>query len=106
MSTRMAPDFRILGPLEVVGSAGDHVPLGGRKRRALLAVLLPEAGRPVSADRIVDAVWPEADARSGRRLLQVNVSTLRQALGPGPAIEARAGGYVLDVEPEALDAAR
>ena len=41
-------DFRILGPLEV-SDGGRHVPLGGAKPRALLAVLLQKTGaqRPV-----------------------------------------------------------
>ncbi|MEV6924512.1 hypothetical protein AB0M46_08380 [Dactylosporangium sp. NPDC051485] len=45
-------DFRILGPLEVV-VAGEAVPLGGAKPRAVLIALLLHPGRYVAADRLI-----------------------------------------------------
>jgi len=48
--------FHILGPLEVVRS-GCAVPLGGRRQRAVLALLLLEANRVVSVDRLAEDVW-------------------------------------------------
>ena len=46
------PDaFGILGPLEVLRS-GRAVPLGGPRQRAMLALLLVEANRAVSMDRL------------------------------------------------------
>ena len=47
--------FHILGPLEVVRS-GCVVPLGGRRQRAVLALLLLEANRVVSFDRLAEDV--------------------------------------------------
>ena len=44
------PDFRILGPLEVVDETGTLL-LGGLKQRAVLALLLLEAPKAVSTDR-------------------------------------------------------
>ncbi len=49
-------EFRILGPLEVL-SDGQVLDLGGHKQRALLALLLLEANRPVSRDRLIDALY-------------------------------------------------
>jgi len=49
-------DFRILGPLEVVTEAG-HVRLGGPKQRATLAILLLNANRVVSVDRLADDLY-------------------------------------------------
>ena len=47
-------EFRILGPLEV--RDGERVlPLGGERRRAVLALLLLDANRVVSVDRLVAA---------------------------------------------------
>src|SRR6201984_3325582 len=44
-------DFGILGPLEV-SRCGSVVPLGGPRQRAVLALLLLEANRVVSLDRL------------------------------------------------------
>src|SRR3982751_439412 len=49
--------FRVLGPLEAVDE-GRPVPLGRRRTRALLAYLLLHANEPVSADRLIDELWP------------------------------------------------
>lgn len=49
-------EYRILGPIEVVTAAGPLV-LGGPKQRALLGVLLLDAGRAVSTDRLAAALW-------------------------------------------------
>ena len=97
-------DFRILGPLEVV-SEGRALDLGRPKQRALLAMLLLAPGKVVSSDRLVDDLWdgrPPADASGA---LQVQVSRLRQVLGPG-VLESRRPGYVLDVDPATVDAVR
>jgi DNA-binding SARP family transcriptional activator len=49
-------DFGILGPLEVSRS-GCVVPLGGPRQRAVLALLVLEANRVVSMDRLAEDVW-------------------------------------------------
>ena len=51
-------EFGILGPLEVRDGPGP-VPVPGAKERALLADLLVNAGRVVSADRLVEDLWGE-----------------------------------------------
>jgi DNA-binding SARP family transcriptional activator len=48
--------FRVLGPLEVRDRHGEPVRLGSPKLRAVLALLLVSANRPLSASRLVDAV--------------------------------------------------
>ncbi len=101
----MGLELRILGPVEVV-VGGEPRRLGGRKQRSLLALLGVHAGQVVSADRIIEALWPAYDP-AARKRLQVYVSQLRKALGPaGAAIEWRPEGYVLAVEPDAVDAGR
>ena len=47
-------DFRILGPLEVMGDEGPVV-LGGQKQRGLLALLLVHAGQVVASERLITA---------------------------------------------------
>ena len=58
-------EFRLLGPLEVVGDDGAPMPLGGRRPRALLALLLLNANEVVSVDRLIDGIW--GDAAAGER---------------------------------------
>ena len=48
--------FRILGPLEVVGGAGP-LPLGGPKQKAVLACLLVQANEVVPVDALAEAIW-------------------------------------------------
>jgi DNA-binding SARP family transcriptional activator len=66
-------DFCLLGPLEV-RRAGATLELGGPKQRALLALLLVDAGRAVSTDRLIDALWGESPPRTAATSLQ-NSST-------------------------------
>jgi DNA-binding SARP family transcriptional activator len=51
--------------------------------RAALWLLSIHGGRPVHRERLMDALWPDADPVAGKRNLQVAVSSLRQALEPG-----------------------
>jgi DNA-binding SARP family transcriptional activator len=97
-------DFAILGPLEVRAD-GEQIPLGGPKQRALLTMLLLDAGRVVSLDRLVDALWEGDPPATATASLQNFVAQLRKALG-AETIETRAPGYLVRLEPEQLDAAR
>jgi DNA-binding SARP family transcriptional activator len=94
-------EFRILGPLEVLEN-WRQVELGGAKQRALLAILLLDANRVVSAERLIDSLWDDSPPEQARKALQVYVSQLRKALGKG-RIVTRDPGYLLRVEAGALD---
>jgi DNA-binding SARP family transcriptional activator/class 3 adenylate cyclase len=98
------PDFRVLGPLEVVGAKGP-IPLGGQKQRALLALLLIRAGEVVSTDRIVNELWGEQPPKTATASLQNFVSQLRKLLGT-ELVVTKQPGYMLKVAPEQLDLAR
>ncbi len=97
-------EFRILGPLEVVEN-GRPVDVGGPKQRALLCVLLLEANRVVSTDRLIDALWEESPPETAQKALQVHVSQLRKALGKERVV-TRPAGYLLSVEEGELDLER
>jgi DNA-binding SARP family transcriptional activator len=97
-------DFRILGPLEVSDETR-LVALGGPRQRALLAILVLEAGRLVSTDRLVDLLWEREAPKTATASLQNSVARLRRALG-ADVIETRAPGYLLDVAPHQIDARR
>ena len=96
--------FRILGPLEALVD-GRSVPLGGAKQRAVLALLLLEAGRVVPTDRLIDALWSGAPPPTANASLQNFVSQLRKVLGP-ETIETHPPGYRIQIDGEQLDLAR
>ncbi|MCW7943847.1 transcriptional regulator [Streptomyces hygroscopicus] len=98
--------FGILGPLDV--RTGDGTPLdpGGPRPRALLTLLLLDAGRTVSTDRLMDGLYGEEQPSGAANALQSQISRLRKRLGPHPEIEATATGYRLSVPPDAVDAHR
>jgi predicted ATPase/DNA-binding SARP family transcriptional activator len=104
-------DFEILGPLEV-RAQGEPLPLGGAKRRALLALLLLRANEVVSTDWLIDELWGERPPETAANTLQAHVSQLRRALDAGlgdrepPVLVTQAPGYMLRVPPDALDAHR
>jgi DNA-binding SARP family transcriptional activator len=97
-------DFRILGPLEVI-SDRKVVDLGGPKQRTLLALLLLEANRVVSSDRLIEALWEETPPETAGKALQVYVSKLRKLLGK-ERVETKAPGYLLHVDADEFDLPR
>jgi DNA-binding SARP family transcriptional activator len=101
-------DFRILGPLEVLDK-DDRVALGGDKQRALLALLLVNAGETLSTDRLIDELWGEHPPATAAKTVQVHISRLRKALAAGDSdglVVTREHGYQLDIDPERLDSRR
>ncbi|MEA3511707.1 MAG: BTAD domain-containing putative transcriptional regulator, partial [Actinomycetota bacterium] len=75
---------------------GEAIPLGGQRQRAVLALLLLNAGRPVPIDRIVLEIWPDQPVGRVRDSLYTYVSQLRKALGKDRIVRAD-GGYRLDL---------
>ena len=70
-------------------------PPAQRHRIALLALLAAQWPRPVSRDRAMALLWPERPIHSARRLLNLAVYVLREALGDG-AITSTMDGLLLD----------
>jgi DNA-binding SARP family transcriptional activator len=100
----MAIDYRLLGPLAVERD-GVPVDLGAYRQRALLGLLLANAGTVLSTDRILDELWGETAGTDKQGSLWVYVSGLRGALEPGRTkrsegaiLLTRAPGYVLAVD--------
>src|SRR5881397_741188 len=97
-------EYRVLGPLEALGSAGP-LPLGGAKQRAVLALLLLNANRVVSRERLIDELWGDDPPETAVASVQVYVSRLRKLLG-SETLVTRPPGYVLLAEPESVDLQR
>src|SRR5918999_259990 len=85
----------LLGPLRLAVE-GTPVDVPGPKRRAVLALLAAAEGRVVTADHLLDALWPTEPPESGRAALQSHVSRLRRHLGrEAPRLAAAGGGRAL-----------
>jgi len=98
-------EFRLLGPIEVIGDDGASIPLGGARPRALLAQLLLNANTVVSTDRLIDGIWGERPPASAQSALQVHVHSLRRTIGPD-RIVTRTPGYLVRVDAGELDVER
>ncbi len=97
----MSAQFRILGPIEALIDDG-RAALGAPKQRALLALLLVNRRRVVSADQLIDGLWGEDPPASAVQSLQVYVHGLRKVLG-SERIETSGRGYRAVVGDEELD---
>ncbi|WP_194201962.1 BTAD domain-containing putative transcriptional regulator [Glycomyces albidus] len=93
----------LLGSFDIRDDKDQPVELAGARLRALVARLAFEAGREVSADSLIDAIW-EDDAASSNAL-QALVSRVRKAIG-ADKVTRGAAGYRLDVEPGDVDLVR
>ncbi|HEX6472633.1 MAG TPA: AfsR/SARP family transcriptional regulator [Streptosporangiaceae bacterium] len=101
--------FRILGPLDVIGPDGP-VGLDGRKRRALLIALLAHPNEVVGVDRLQEWLWPAGSPPTSIQTLQAHVSILRRTLEPtrppwraSGVILTRSPGYMLRATSAELD---
>jgi peptide/nickel transport system substrate-binding protein len=94
----------ILGPL-VVWKGDGEVPITAPKQRAVLVLLLLRPGELVPTGALVDALWGERPPATAVKTVQVYVSQLRKLLGDG-VVETRPAGYLIRLDPDALDAAR
>jgi predicted ATPase/DNA-binding SARP family transcriptional activator len=103
-TSQEAIELHVLGPVE---ARRDDRPLrlGGRRQRALLALLLLEPGRPVSVDVLMEELWAGAPPHGAAKSLRVYISRLRSAL-VADIVVARAPGYALDIDADRIDATR
>jgi DNA-binding SARP family transcriptional activator len=104
-AARHAVRFRLLGPLEVWDGAA-WLPVRAAQQRLVLALLLIDAGRPVTVDRLVDEIWGEQPPRAATSVVRGYVMRLRKLLGGGTAglLVTRQSGYELAIEDDQLDA--
>ncbi|GIM91891.1 AfsR/SARP family transcriptional regulator [Paractinoplanes toevensis] len=100
----MTARFGVLGAVEAQIS-GHPVGLGHARQCSVLAVLLVEAGRPVSIDQLIDRVWGDEAPQRADGALYSYLSRLRRAVAEAAevGIERRPGGYVLTVDPQTVD---
>jgi len=99
--------FRLLGPFTATHD-GHQLPLGPPQRRAVLAVLLCEAGRLVTVERLAERMWGERSPNAARKIVQGHVSRLRAVLRdlPGTELDTDGPGYVLRIDRDLVDVHR
>jgi DNA-binding SARP family transcriptional activator len=97
----MTADVQLLGPVRVLRD-GRELPLGPARQRAVLVALAINAGRVVTKDELLLAVWGEPQPASATSNLYSYVAGLRRVLD----VESAPAGYVLGIEREQLDVRR
>ncbi|MEV1294616.1 BTAD domain-containing putative transcriptional regulator [Pseudonocardia sp. NPDC049635] len=97
-------EIRLLGTMSATDGSGAELLPAGPLLRGLLARLALDAGRPVDAATLVDALWGETPPATANAL-QSLVSRLRRSLGADRVVSAP-GGYRLDVGPDGVDVLR
>jgi DNA-binding SARP family transcriptional activator len=110
-------EFQVLGPVQVL-AAGQQVPAGEPRQRAVLAALLLDAGRPVSNETLVDRVWGRSPPDRAVRSAQAYIARIRRLLAraahaegeddadPRRRLTRDPSGYRLRVDPDKVDALR
>ena len=99
-------EFRALGPIEL-WSAGQRQDLGPARVRCILGMLLLAPRTIVPVETLIDRLWDTRPPPKARESLSVYIArlraALRQAVGDSVQLAGRAGGYVLEVDQEAVD---
>ena len=105
MPERSAVEFGVLGPTQaVVGGMSVVLPA---KQRVLLATLLLQANKTVSADTLIAALWDDKPTAAARNTLHGHIKRLRRMLsGAGDRIATCAPGYRITIAPHELDLTR
>lgn len=100
----MGAEFRVLGDVEMrIGTR--VVDIGHARQRCVLLALLVDANQVVPVDTLVDRVWADRLPQRARGALYNYVSRIRRMLAGGDdvALSRRPGGYLLTVDPLAVD---
>ncbi|MEV7624547.1 tetratricopeptide repeat protein [Actinoplanes sp. NPDC089786] len=98
-------EVRLLGAVEIV-IAGEPVEMRRPQSRAVLAALAVDLGRPVSAATLIDRVWDDEPPKGAQSVLYSHITRLRAALqteDTANPLVRRPAGYVLDLDPDAID---
>lgn len=109
----MRVEINVLGPFEFL-VADTSIVVTASKPRQLLAMLALNAGHVVPSSVLIDEIWDQRPPRTATATLQTYVLHLRRRLTNALAghdsakniIVTRDTGYLLNVDPDTVDAAR
>jgi DNA-binding SARP family transcriptional activator/tetratricopeptide (TPR) repeat protein len=103
--------FEILGSIRA-WRGGVEIELGPPQQRAILALLLAEAGQLVGKEAIIDMLWGDHPPRTVTNVIHRHVGGLRRILEPdlparanGRILQRQGGGYRIVVADDSLDLA-
>ncbi|MBU3065861.1 winged helix-turn-helix domain-containing protein [Nocardia sp. NEAU-G5] len=96
---------RVLGPVSVVTTAGQEFAIEGPRLRTLLVLLAIRAGEVVAPPRLFEGIWDGRPPAKAENALHSLVSRLRAVVGPQRLLR-REQGYLLQIEPDAVDIRR
>lgn len=101
--------FRLLGPVAALDAAGQSLPVGGPRRRAVLAALLLSRGTILPVEQLITSLWPDPAPPTAPTMVHAAVAAIRRVLEPPGwprMLITRGGGYSLVVAAEQVDAFR
>jgi DNA-binding SARP family transcriptional activator len=108
-------EIKVLGPLEAMESGSTIAPTAAKPRQ-ILSLLALHAGQPVPVPVLIEELWGTAPPKSALTTLQTYILHLRRNIGAalgreraGAAKEiliTRHNGYLINLDPEAVDAKR
>ncbi|MBO3749808.1 tetratricopeptide repeat protein [Streptosporangiaceae bacterium NEAU-GS5] len=100
--------FTLLGPVQMTADGAQPAGIAPR-HRAVLGYLLLNAGRVISLERLIDAMWGHDRPDTARSQIHASITAIRRALREAGAVhilQTRGGGYVALPEPGQLDTQR
>ena len=104
--------FNLMGTLEVKGGGRTLTPTAAKPRQ-VLAVLAINGGVMVSAEQLIDELWPEGPPKSAKTTVQTYIYHLRKILSRSKEspqgdniLDTRPAGYVLAVPQDNVDVFR
>ncbi|MFG1922998.1 BTAD domain-containing putative transcriptional regulator [Cryptosporangium sp. NPDC048952] len=98
-------DLRLLGPVRLNGTGGEHA-VSGAKGRAVLAALGLRLNNVVPVDQLIDDLWADSPPATARNTVQVYVSAVRRGLeaaGSALRLDRLPAGYRLAGRREQID---
>lgn len=110
MGTEHEIQFAVLGPLQM--SVGDScIAVGTPKQRAVLAMLIVNPNRAVSAAELITAIWDDEPPAAARISLSAYVSNLRRIMAqagvdPQAVLATAPNGYRLEITATQSDLSR
>lgn len=95
--------FKILGPLEIEGDEQSPVPISRRLHRAMISLLLLNAGQPCSVAALISGLWGDSPPVSPEVSLRSCVYGIRKLLPDSQRLRTHPSGYLIHVDPGELD---
>jgi DNA-binding SARP family transcriptional activator/tetratricopeptide (TPR) repeat protein len=102
-------EFLLFGEVQL-RVAGQPLDVGTPRQQAVLAALAVDAGRPVPIETLIDRVWGDEPPGEARNVVYSHLSRIRQVLGEvteltgtKTGVTRRSAGYVLEIDPGAVD---